>query len=166
MTKLSKIIPCLWFDGQAEEAARLYVSLFDPDQSGIDAITRYCKIGFELHGQPEGSVQTVAFRLAGQSFTALNGGPLFKFSEATSFQVMCDTQAEIDRLWSSLTDGGSESHCGWLKDRFGLSWQIVPSILPTYMTQGDPERIALVAQAFLPMRKLDIATIERAYRGN
>ncbi len=164
MTQFSKISPCLWFNGRAEEAARFYVSLFD--DSGIESIVRYCKIGFEHHGQPEGTVMTVAFRLAGQTFTALNGGPQFSFSEAISFQVLCDTQDEIDRLWSALSqNGGSEGPCGWLKDRFGLSWQIVPSALPRFMTDPEPAKVARVTQSFLKMRKLDAATIERAYRG-
>lgn len=164
MTRFSKITPCLWFDGRAEEAAALYVSLFE--DAGIDSVSRFGKEGFEHHGQPEGSVMTVAFHIEGQSFTALNGGPLFKFSEAISFQVLCDTQAEIDRLWAALTeDGGSEGHCGWLKDRFGLSWQIVPSAMPQFMKDADPAKVARVTRAFLSMSKLDLAAIERAYHG-
>ncbi len=164
MPKLSKITPCLWFDTQAEDAARLYVSLFE--DSGIDRISRYGKAGYEHHKKPEGSVMTVAFHLAGQSFTALNGGPMFKLSEAVSFQVGCDTQAEIDRLWDALiAEGGSPSQCGWLKDRYGLSWQILPSKLGEMMSDPDPAKVGRVSQAFLRMSKFDLATIERAYRG-
>jgi predicted 3-demethylubiquinone-9 3-methyltransferase (glyoxalase superfamily) len=163
MAQMSKIMPCLWFDSQAEEAASHYVSIFA--RSGIDGIVRYGKEGFEHHRRPEGSVMTVAFHLEGQSFTALNGGPLFKFSEAISLQVLCDDQEEIDRLWSRLSEGGSEGRCGWLKDKFGLSWQIVPSVIPTMMLDADSAKVARVTRAFMPMAKLDIATIERAYRG-
>src|SRR5882757_7885388 len=125
----SKIIPCLWFDSQAEEAAKFYTSIFKG--SKILKTSHYTEAGREQHGRKPGSVMTVEFSLAGQTFTALNGGPIFKFTEAVSFQVMCETQDEIDHFWSKLTaDGGSESQCGWLKDKFKLSWQIVPSILP------------------------------------
>jgi predicted 3-demethylubiquinone-9 3-methyltransferase (glyoxalase superfamily) len=163
MTILSKITPCLWFDSEAEDAARLYTSVF-PD-SGIDQVSRYGEEGFEHHHRPAGSVMTVVFRLAGQTFTALNGGPLFKFSEAVSFQISCDTQAEIDHYWSKLSDGGQEGPCGWLKDRFGLSWQVVPSILPAMMTDPDPAKVGRVTNAFLQMKKLDLAAIRRAYEG-
>lgn len=165
MAKLSKITPCLWFDSQAEEAARFYVSLFP--NAGIDTISRYSSEGCDTHGRPAGSVMVVAFHLEGQPFTALNGGPLFRFSEAISFQVLCDTQAEIDKLWDALTsDGGVEGQCGWLKDRFGLSWQIVPSSIPQMMTDPDPRKVARVTAAFMGMRKLDMAAIERAHRGD
>jgi predicted 3-demethylubiquinone-9 3-methyltransferase (glyoxalase superfamily) len=141
------------------------VSLFEG--SGIDRISRYGKAGYEFHKKPEGSVMTVAFHLAGQSFTAMNGGPMFKLSEAVSFQVACDTQAEIDRLWDALiADGGSPSQCGWLKDRFGLSWQILPSKLGEMMSDADPARVGRVAEAFMQMSKFDLATIDRAYRGD
>jgi predicted 3-demethylubiquinone-9 3-methyltransferase (glyoxalase superfamily) len=163
MSSLSKIAPCLWFDSQAEDAAALYTSIF-PD-SGIDQIARYGKEGFEHHGRPAGSVMIVAFHIAGQKFTALNGGPLFKFSEAISFQISCDTQEEIDRYWSKLSDGGEEGPCGWLKDRFGLSWQVVPSALDTMMTDPDRAKVGRVTNAFMQMKKLDLAAIERAYRG-
>ena len=138
MIRLAKITPCLWFDSQAEDAAKLYVSIF-PD-SGIDAISRYGKEGFEVHGRPAGSVLTVGFHIAGQSFVALNGGPLFKFTEAVSFQIFCDTQAEIDHYWHKLCEGGEEGQCGWLKDRFGLSWQVVPSTLPAMMSDSGRHR--------------------------
>lgn len=164
MTELSRIVPCLWFDSSAEEAAAFYVGLFPG--SGIDAVARYGSEGFEHHGKAPGTAMTVAFHLGAHAFTALNGGPRFTFSEAVSFQVMCDDQAEIDRLWSGLTQGGGEeSRCGWLKDRFGLSWQIVPRSLPGMMTDPDPARVARVMQALLPMGKLDLATLERAHRG-
>lgn len=161
--KLSTITPCLWFDGQGEEAARHYVSIFPA--SSIDAIAYYGDVGVEIHGRRPGSVMTVAFRLAGQSFTALNGGPQFKFTEAVSLQVLCDTQAEIDRYWARLSDGGSEGPCGWLKDRYGLSWQIVPSVIPTLMIDADAGRRDRVMAAVMQMRKLDLAAIERAARG-
>jgi predicted 3-demethylubiquinone-9 3-methyltransferase (glyoxalase superfamily) len=163
MTHLAKITPCLWFDAQAEDAAKLYVSVF-PD-SGIDEISRYGKEGFEVHGRAAGSVMTVAFRIAGQKFTALNGGPFFKFSEAISFQISCDTQAEIDHYWNKLSAGGEEGQCGWLKDRFGLSWQVVPSALPAMMSDPDGRKGDRVMKAFLQMRKFDLATLQRAYDG-
>ena len=149
------ITPCLWFDSQAEEAALFYTSIFK--NSGIDAISRYGKEGFEHHGQPEGKVLTVAFHINGQAFTALNGGPVFKINEAISFQVMCDTQDEIDFYWEKLTEGGQEIQCGWLKDKFGVSWQIVPSILPQLMT--NPEKAGKVTTAYMQMKKFDIQTL-------
>lgn len=154
----NKITPCLWFDNEAEEAAAFYVSVFK--NSKIGHISRYGKEGFEFHGQPEGTVMTVTFTINGQEFTALNGGPLFQFSEAVSFEVFCDTQEEIDHYWNMLTEGGNESQCGWLKDKYGLSWQIVPSILPELMK--DPSRAARVTKAFLQMKKMDIKTLEEA----
>jgi predicted 3-demethylubiquinone-9 3-methyltransferase (glyoxalase superfamily) len=164
MASIHKIAPCLWFDTQAEEAAKLYVSIFE--DSGIDHIARYGKEGFEIHGRPEGSVMTVAFRLRGQEFTALNGGPQFKFSEAISFQVYCDNQAEVDHFWSKLTEGGgSEGPCGWLKDKFGLSWQIVPAKLMDMLKDPDTSKSQRVTKAFLQMKKFDIAALERAYDG-
>jgi predicted 3-demethylubiquinone-9 3-methyltransferase (glyoxalase superfamily) len=150
------ITPCLWFDHQAEEAANFYTSVFK--NSRIDTISRYGKEGFDVHGQKEGTAMTVSFEINGQLFTALNGGPFFTFNEAVSFQVFCDSQEEIDFYWSELTsDGGEEGQCGWLKDRFGLSWQIVPSILPELMS--DPARAGRVTQAFLQMKKFDIARL-------
>jgi len=148
----NQIIPCLWFDNQAEEAAVFYTSVFK--DSKIEYISRYGKEGFEIHGQKEGTAMTVGFQLNGQSFTALNGGPVFKFTEAISFQLFCDTQEEIDYLWNNLTDGGSEGQCGWLKDKFGISWQIVPSILSKLL--GDPRKAGRVTNAFLQMKKFDI----------
>jgi predicted 3-demethylubiquinone-9 3-methyltransferase (glyoxalase superfamily) len=154
----NKIIPCLWFDNQALDAANFYTSIFK--NSKIESISRYPKEGHEIHGMEEGTVLTVVFQINGQSFTALNGGPIFKFSEAISFQVFCDSQEEIDFYWNSLTDGGEESQCGWCKDKFGLSWQIVPSILPQLMT--DPARAGRVTQAFMQMKKFDIETLKKA----
>jgi predicted 3-demethylubiquinone-9 3-methyltransferase (glyoxalase superfamily) len=122
-------------------------------------------VGCEIHGRPAGSVMTVAFELAGQLFTALNGGPYFKFNEAISFEVKCDTQEEIDYFWDKLTDGGEESQCGWLKDRFGVSWQIVPSMLADLFTGAAPEKEGRAMQALLGMKKLDIAKLKRAYAG-
>jgi len=152
------ITPCLWFDHQAEDAALFYTSIFR--NSTIDSISRYGKEGFEVHGQKEGTVLTVGFQINGQPFTALNGGPLFKFTEAVSFQVFCDTQAEIDDYWEKLTEGGQEVQCGWLKDKFGISWQIVPTILPTLMT--NPSRAQRVMKAYMQMVKFDIKTLEEA----
>jgi predicted 3-demethylubiquinone-9 3-methyltransferase (glyoxalase superfamily) len=162
--KTNKITPCLWFDSQAEEAANLYVSIFD--NSGIDAVSRYGTEGFEIHRRAAGSVMTVSFRLEGQSFTALNGGPQFKFTEAISLQIFCDTQAEVDRFWSKLSQGGEEGPCGWLKDKFGLSWQVVPSVLPEMLLDSDPAKTQRVTKAFLQMKKFDIAALQRAYGGN
>ena len=153
-----QITPCLWFDGQAEDAVKFYISIFK--NSSIDQISRYGKEGFEIHGRPEGSVMTVAFKLNGQPFTALNGGPDFKFNEAISFQVFCDTQEEIDDYWDKLTKGGEEVQCGWLKDKYGLSWQIVPSILPELLS--DPTRSERVTKAFLQMKKFDIEKLKKA----
>jgi len=154
----NQIAPCLWFDNRAEEAARFYTSIFK--NSSIEAISYYGKEGFEFHGQPEGTVLTVAFRINGQLFTALNGTPIFKFTEAISFQVFCDTQEEIDHYWDSLTAGGTESQCGWLKDKFGVSWQIVPSILPKLMT--NPLKAGKVTAAFMQMKKFEIAKLLEA----
>jgi len=158
-----QISPCLWFDSQAEEAAKFYVSVFE--NSVIDHISRYGKEGFEVHGRPDGSVMTVTFRLAGHEFTALNGGPLFKFSEAISFQVFCDTQDEIDTFSDKLGRDGEQGPCGWLKDRFGLSWQIVPSVLSQMLRDPDPQRAQRVFRAMMQMKRLDIAALRRAYEG-
>lgn len=161
--RLARITPCLWFDSEAEEAARFYCSIFS--NSRILRVSRYGEAGHEIHGKPAGSVLTVAFELDGQSFTALNGGPVFRFNEAISFQVSCDTQKELDHYWEGLRAGGDESaqQCGWLKDRFGVSWQIVPSVLPDMMTDADPTRTDRVMAAMLRMKKLDIAALKRAY---
>ena len=160
---MNKIIPCLWFDNQAEEAARFYTSIFP--KSRIGNITRYGREGFEIHGRPEGSVMTVEFVLDGQSFTALNGGPLFKFNEAISLQVDCETQKEVDYFWEKLSEGGDETaqQCGWLKDRYGLSWQIVPAILRRMLLKPDATASDRVMKALLQMKKLDIARLQQAY---
>jgi predicted 3-demethylubiquinone-9 3-methyltransferase (glyoxalase superfamily) len=153
-----QITPCLWFDNQALEAATYYISIFK--NSKIETISRYTSEGKEIHGQEEGTVLTVAFMLNGQTFTALNGGPLFRFNESVSFQVFCDTQDEIDYYWEHLTEDGEEGQCGWLKDKFGLSWQIVPTILPKLMTDAD--RAGRVTKAFMQMKKFDIVILEKA----
>jgi predicted 3-demethylubiquinone-9 3-methyltransferase (glyoxalase superfamily) len=149
---------CLWFDNQAEEAAKFYTSLFK--NSKIESKSRYGKEGFETHGQKEGTTMTVSFNINGQSFTALNGGPVFKFNESVSLQIFCDTQEEIDFYWDKLTEGGEEVQCGWLKDKFGLSWQVVPSILPELMS--DPVKSGRVTEAFLKMKKFDIEKLKAA----
>ena len=154
----NKITTFLWFDNQAEEAANFYTSVFK--NSEIESVSRYGKEGFEIHGQKEGSVMTVAFSINGQSFTALNGGPIFKFSEAISFQVFCDTQEEIDYYWNRLTEGGEEIQCGWLKDKYGVSWQIIPTILSQLMI--DPARAGRVTNAYLQMKKFDIEKLKNA----
>lgn len=155
---IQQITPCLWFDGRAEEAAIFYMSVFK--NSKINHVSYFGKEGSEVHGQKEGTVLTVDFTIDGHRFTALNGGPMFQFNEAVSFQVFCETQEEIDFYWDKLTEGGQESYCGWLKDKFGVSWQIVPSILAELMT--NPAKAARVTQAFLQMRKFDIAKLLEA----
>jgi predicted 3-demethylubiquinone-9 3-methyltransferase (glyoxalase superfamily) len=154
----NQITPCLWFDSQAEEAARFYTSVFK--DSKILSISRYGSEGFEIHGQKEGTVMTVVFQINGQSFTALNGGPVFKFNESVSFQVFCETQQEIDYYWKNLAEDGQEGQCGWLKDKFGLSWQIIPSILSELMS--DPIRAGRVTAEFLGMKKFDIEKLKQA----
>lgn len=154
---MQKITPFLWFDNQAEDAAKFYASIFK--NSKVGAITRYGEAG---PGTP-GSVLTVEFELDGLSFVALNGGPHFKFTEAISMQIACETQEEVDRLWSKLTeDGGQPGQCGWLKDKFGLSWQVVPTALPRLLKQPDAEKANRVMQAMLQMTKIEIAELERA----
>ena len=165
MPGIQKITPCLWFDDQAEEAAKFYTAIFD--NSKITSITRYGEAGHEVHGRPAGTVMIVAFELDGQAFTALNGGPMFTFIEAISFQVSCETQAEVDYYWGKLSEGGDRNaqQCGWLKDKYGVSWQITSSALDTMMSNGTPEQIARVTQAFLPMKKFDVAKLQAAYEG-
>jgi predicted 3-demethylubiquinone-9 3-methyltransferase (glyoxalase superfamily) len=160
---MQKINPCLWFDYNAEEAVNRYVSIFK--NSKILGVSRYGKAGKEIHGRPAGSVMTVAFELDGQRFTALNGGPHFKFNEAVSFQVNCETQEEVDYYWEQLSQGGDEKaqQCGWVKDRFGLSWQIVPTALPEMLQDPDGEKTNRVMVVLLRMKKLDIAELRRAY---
>lgn len=160
---MQKIAPCLWFDGQAEEAAKFYTGIFP--NSKITAISYYGEAGKEIHGRPPGSVMTVAFELDGQPFTALNGGPSFKFSEAISFQVNCATQQELDGYWDKLSQGGpvDAQMCGWLKDKFGVSWQIIPATLDTMIRDPDTEKSQRVMTALLQMKKLDIAQLQQAY---
>jgi predicted 3-demethylubiquinone-9 3-methyltransferase (glyoxalase superfamily) len=165
MPKIVSISPCLWFDGEAEEAARFYTAIFP--NSRIVSVSRYGEAGREIHGRTPGSVMAVAFELDGRPFTALNGGPQFTFSEAVSFQINCDTQADVDYFWEKLRAGGDPSaqQCGWLKDKFGLSWQVVPTMLPNLMTAADPRRSERAMQAMMQMKKLDIAALERAAAG-
>jgi predicted 3-demethylubiquinone-9 3-methyltransferase (glyoxalase superfamily) len=152
---------CLWFDTQAEEAARFYTSLFG--DASLGRIVRYGKAGVEVHGKPEGAVMTIEFTLNGMQFLGLNGGPHFTFNEAVSIVVNCDTQEEIDHYWSSLTaDGGQEGPCGWLKDKYGVSWQINPRILSELLCDKDPDRVARVTKAFLKMKKFDIQQLVNA----
>jgi predicted 3-demethylubiquinone-9 3-methyltransferase (glyoxalase superfamily) len=158
-----KITPCLWFDTQAEEAAKFYASVFK--NSKIGKISRYGKEGFEVHGKKAGTVMTVEFEIEGQKFLALNGGPHFKFNEAVSFQVHCETQQEVDYFWSELAKDGEESHCGWLKDKFGLSWQVIPKALPEMLMDGNSETAQRVMRSMLQMRKIDIAALRRAQTG-
>ncbi len=158
---MQKITPFLWFDDKAEQAANYYVSIFK--NSKIVSVARYDEEGAKASGRPNGSVMTVAFQLEGQDFTALNGGPEFKFTEAISFVVDCKTQQEVDELWQKLSAGGEEGQCGWLKDKFGLSWQIVPSALGELLGDKDAEKSKRVMQALLQMKKLDIAALKRAY---
>jgi predicted 3-demethylubiquinone-9 3-methyltransferase (glyoxalase superfamily) len=157
---MQKITPFLWFDNQAEEAARFYTSIFK--NSKLGAISRYGDTG----PGPKGSVLVAHFFIEGQEFMALNGGPLFRFTEAVSFVVNCDTQDEIDYYWDKLIAGGGKpSQCGWLKDKFGLSWQVVPAALTTFLTGPDPEKSNRVMQAILKLAKLDLPTLQRAYDG-
>lgn len=158
-----KITPCLWFDTAAEEAANFYVSIFP--NSRIGSVSRYSTEGYEIHRRPAGSVMTVEFEINGQPFLALNGGPQFKLSEAVSFQVFCKTQEEIDYFWSRLTEGGSEQPCGWVKDRYGLSWQVVPTMLMELLTGGDAAKAQRVTAAFLKMKKFSIEELRRAAEG-
>ena len=154
---MPKITPFLWFDTQAEEAAQLYVSIFN--NSKIVNVTRYGEAG----PGPKGSAMTVAFELDGQPFIALNGGPHFKFTEAISFSVDCKTQEEVDKYWQKLSEGGQEVQCGWLKDKYGLSWQINPTILGEMLSDPDPQKSKRVMEAMLKMKKIDIAGLKRAY---
>jgi predicted 3-demethylubiquinone-9 3-methyltransferase (glyoxalase superfamily) len=163
MASKHPITPCLWFDTQAEEAAHFYVSIFE--DSEIEAITRYGKEGFEIHGKPAGAVMTVSFRLRGAPYVALNGGPHFELNEAFSLQVFCDTQAEIDHYWAELSRGGEEGRCGWLEDKFGVSWQVVPAVLPRMLLDPDEKKSARATNAFLQMRKFDLAALQRAFEG-
>ena len=165
MPLLPKIAPCLWFDSQAEDAARLYTSIFP--NSKLGAITRYGNAGQEVHGRAPGSVMTVEFELNDQPFTALNGGPVFQFNEAISFQVPCQSQEEIDYYWQKLSAGGDEKaqQCGWLKDKFGVSWQVFPTVLIEMMRDPDTAKANRATVAMLQMKKFDLAALQRAYEG-
>ena len=160
---MPKITPCLWFDDNAEEAVNFYTSVFK--NSKIKTISRYGEAGHEIHGKPAGSVMTVAFELDGQAFTALNGGPVFRFNEAISFQVSCETQEDVNYYWDKLSEGGDEKaqQCGWLKDKYGISWQIIPTVLGEMLQDEDPKKSERVMSALLQMRKIDIRTLEKAY---
>ena len=156
-----KITPFLWFDNQAEEAVNFYTSIFE--NSKIGSAARYDEEGSKAAGRPKGSVMTVAFQLAGQDFVALNGGPVFKFTEAVSFVVNCESQTEVDHFWEKLSAGGEEVQCGWLKDKFGLSWQVVPTVLSEMLQDKDAQKAKRVMAAMLKMKKIDIAELRRAY---
>ena len=160
-----RISPCLWFDTEAEEAASFYTSIFM--NSKIVKISRFGEAGHEIHGRPAGSVMAVAFELDGQAFSALNGGPIFKFNEAVSLQVHCDTQEEVDYYWDKLSAGGDKKaqQCGWLKDKYGLSWQVVPKVLLEMLSDADAEKSERAMSAMLKMKKIDIAGLKRAYGG-
>ncbi len=165
MPNTQKITPCLWFDNQAEEAVKFYTGIFP--NSKILNISRYGEAGQEVHGKTAGSVMTIAFELDGQAFTALNGGPMFKFNEAISFQIDCETKEEVDYYWEKLSEGGDEKaqQCGWLKDKYGASWQVIPSVLPRMMSDPDTEKSARVMEAMLRMKKIDIDELTRAHIG-
>jgi len=158
---MQKITPCLWFDDKAEEAVNFYVSTFK--NSKVGSIARYGEAGAKVSGRPKGSVMTVTFELEGQEFLALNGGPHFKFSEAISFIVNCETQEEIDKMWEKLSEGGEKGQCGWLKDKYGLSWQIVPPVLGEMLQDKNSAKSERVMKAMLQMHKLDIKTLRQAY---
>jgi predicted 3-demethylubiquinone-9 3-methyltransferase (glyoxalase superfamily) len=165
MPSMQKITPCLWFDDQAEKAAEFYTAIFR--NARIVSITRYGEAGHEVHGKPAGTVMTVAFELEGQAFTALNGGPVFTFNEAISFQVHCETQEEVDYYWEKLSESGDAQaqQCGWLKDKYGVSWQIVPAVLIEMIKDPNAEKSQRVMEAMLQMKKLDIETLKQAYAG-
>lgn len=160
---MQKITPFLWFDDQAEEAVEFYASIFR--NSKIVSVTRYDEEGSKAAGRPKGSVMTILFKIEGQEFVALNGGPVFTFSPAISFVVNCKTQKEIDRLWEKLSEGGKKERCGWLKDKYGMSWQIVPAFLGEMLQDKDPQKSLRVMKAVLKMNKIDIETLRQAYGG-
>jgi predicted 3-demethylubiquinone-9 3-methyltransferase (glyoxalase superfamily) len=163
MARLNIITPCLWFDDQAEQAADLYIRTFP--NSRVVNVQHYTDVGQEHHGREPGSVMTLDFELDGQPFTALNGGPMFKITEAISFQIRCQGQSEVDHFWYGLSEGGSEQPCGWLKDRFGVSWQVLPVEFQALVSDADPEGVRRVMTAMFQMHKLDIAALERAAEG-
>lgn len=162
---MQKISPCLWFDNNAEDAVQFYVSTFK--NAKVGNVTRYGKEGYEIHKKKEGTVMTIDFEIEGQKFLALNGGPVFKFNEAISFQIYCDTQEEIDYYWEKLTEGGDKNAqvCGWLKDKFGVSWQVVPHVLIKMLQDKDSNKTESVMKAMLQMHKLDINALTKAYQG-
>jgi len=162
MLNKQKIVPCLWFDDQGEDAANFYVGIFN--ESRITHVSRYGEAGKEVHGKKPGTAMTVAFELEGQPFTALNGGPQFKFNQAISFQISCESQAEVDHYWDKLSEGGDPSaqQCAWLKDKFGLSWQVVPTALPRLLSDPDRAKAGRVMNAMLKMKKIDISELENA----
>jgi len=162
MARIQKIIPFLWFDDQAEQAAKFYTSIFK--NSKLGKVSRYTEAGKEVYRRPPGSVMVIQFELEGQRFTALNGGPAFKFTEAISFEISCDTQEEVDYYWDKLSAGGDPKaqQCGWVKDKYGLSWQVVPAVLGELMSDPDPARAGRVMQAMLKMKKIDIDGLKRA----
>ncbi len=160
---MQKITPCLWFNNNGEEAARFYVSLFK--NSKLGKIMKYDAASAKESGMPKGSVLTVEFTIAGQNFLALNGGPIFKLSEATSFMIDCKDQKEVDFYWNKLSKGGQEMPCGWVKDRFGLTWQVVPSMMNKWMTDKNPKKAQATMKAMLTMKKLDIAKLKKAHDG-
>ena len=157
---MQKITPFLWFDGKAEEAMNFYISIFK--DSKIVSVTRYGEAG----PGPKGTVMTAAFELNGQKFVALNGGPQFTFTEAISFVVNCETQQEVDEFWEKLSEGGAKSRCGWLKDKYGLSWQVIPSVLPEMLQDKDAEKSQRVMQAMMQMDKIEMEPLKRAYLGS
>jgi predicted 3-demethylubiquinone-9 3-methyltransferase (glyoxalase superfamily) len=158
---MRKIAPFLWFDHKAEEAANFYISIFK--NSKILSITRYGEVAAKAAGRPKGSVMTVVFELEGQEFIALNGGPVFTFSPAISFVVNCKTQKEVDELWEKLSEGGEKGQCGWLKDKYGVSWQIVPTVLGEMLKDKNPKKTEKVMKGLLQMKKIDIETLKQAY---
>ena len=162
---MQKIVPNVWFDSQAEAAVNFYTSIFR--NSKILTTTSYGEEGAAASGRPKGTIMTVAFQLDGQNFVALNGGPIFKFTEAISFIVNCESQDEVDHFWAKLSEGGDEKaqQCGWLKDKYGLSWQVVPAVLPDLLSDPDPEKSRRVMKALLQMKKIDIETLRRAAEG-
>jgi predicted 3-demethylubiquinone-9 3-methyltransferase (glyoxalase superfamily) len=162
--EMQKISPCLWFDDNAEDAVKFYVSIFN--NSKVGNVTRYGKEGYEIHKKKEGSVMTIDFEIEGQKFLGLNGGPIFRFNEAISFQIYCDTQEEIDYYWEKLTEGGDKNAqvCGWLKDKFGVSWQVVPIAMIKMLQDKDSKKTERVMKAMLQMHKLDIDALTKAYQ--
>lgn len=161
---MQKISPCLWFDNNAEEAAQFYVSIFK--NSKIGNVTHYGKEGYDIHKKKEGTVMTIDFEIEGQKFLALNGGPIFRFNEAISFQIYCETQDEVDYYWDKLTEGGDKNAqvCGWLKDKFGVSWQVVPNVLVKMLQDKDSKKTENVMRVMLQMQKLEINALTKAYQ--